>query len=150
MGGRYYTATDVGTTSDDLDVVGRTSRYVVGRNRAAGGSGDSGYSTAFGVFSSLRAAAAVAWGGNGLAGKVVGLRGVSDNARGWWDLDAGRAVGFEPTDDASTFAAAIDGEPSEPQGGMYASAQFTLSHSGTSSVRDRILTSEADPRACVS
>lgn len=86
LGGRYYTAADVGTTSDDLDVVGRTSRYVVGRNRSAGGSGDSGYSTAFGVFSALRAAAAVAWGGNGLAGKVVGVEGIGKVGRHLVDL----------------------------------------------------------------
>lgn len=52
---------------------------------------------------------------------------VSANAQGWWDLDAGSSIGFEPQDDAMTFAAGIDGEPSEPQGGMFASVDFTLS-----------------------
>ncbi|MFC5676948.1 Glu/Leu/Phe/Val dehydrogenase dimerization domain-containing protein [Aeromicrobium endophyticum] len=81
LGGRYYTAADVGTTSADLDVIGRTSSHVVGRTTTAGGSGDSGYATALGVFSAMQAAAAVSWGGNGLADKVVGVEGVGKVGR---------------------------------------------------------------------
>jgi valine dehydrogenase (NAD+) len=81
LGGRYYTAADVGTTSTDLDVVGRTSSHVVGRTTTAGGSGDSGYATALGVFSAMQAAAAVSWGGNGLADKVVGVEGIGKVGR---------------------------------------------------------------------
>ncbi|MFN3338810.1 MAG: Glu/Leu/Phe/Val dehydrogenase dimerization domain-containing protein [Dietzia sp.] len=81
LGGRYYTAADVGTTSEDLDVIGRTSTHVVGRTTAAGGSGDSGYATALGVFSAMRAAATATWGGNGLADKVVGVEGVGKVGR---------------------------------------------------------------------
>ena len=29
--------------------------------------------------------------------------GVSNNTRGWWDLEAGRRLGYEPEDDAETF-----------------------------------------------
>jgi valine dehydrogenase (NAD+) len=75
LGGRYVTAADVGTTSDDLDVVGESTAYVVGRNRAAGGSGDSGLSTAGGVLASMRAAAGRVWGASGLSGRVVGVEG---------------------------------------------------------------------------
>ena len=39
------------------------------------------------------------------------LYGVSDNSRGWWDLDAGRRLGYEPRDDAEVFAAEV--EPAE-------------------------------------
>lgn len=39
------------------------------------------------------------------------LYGVSDNSRGWWDLDAGRRLGYEPRDDAEAFAAEV--EPAE-------------------------------------
>ncbi|MDQ1104435.1 NAD-dependent epimerase/dehydratase family protein [Nocardioides zeae] len=35
------------------------------------------------------------------------LYGVSANTRGWWDLAPGRALGFEPVDDAETYAAGI-------------------------------------------
>lgn len=75
LGGTYITAADVGTTSDDLDVIGEVTRHVVGRNKAAGGSGDSGYSTAFGVFCSMRSAAELAWGSAGLRGRTVGVEG---------------------------------------------------------------------------
>lgn len=75
LGGRYITAADVGTTSDDLDVIGRTTSYVVGRNAAAGGSGDSGPSTALGVFTALRTAAVRLWGDDALTGQVVGVEG---------------------------------------------------------------------------
>jgi valine dehydrogenase (NAD+) len=75
LGGRYISAADVGTTSDDLDVIGETTQHVVGRTVAAGGSGDSGFSTAFGVFSAMRAAAGLTWGDDGLRGRTVGVEG---------------------------------------------------------------------------
>ena len=34
--------------------------------------------------------------------------GISANTRAWWDLEAGRALGYEPQDDAEQFAAAIE------------------------------------------
>jgi len=73
LSGRYFTAADVGTTADDLDVVGETTKYVTGSNR---GSGDSGMSTAYGVFCSMRAAAEHVWGPTGLTGRHVGVEGV--------------------------------------------------------------------------
>ncbi len=46
--------------------------------------------------------------------------GVSANTRGWWDLEPGRALGYEPADDAETFANEVfadyeplDGEEAE-------------------------------------
>jgi uronate dehydrogenase len=39
------------------------------------------------------------------------IYGVSANTRGWWDLGPGRALGYDPTDDADTYAAEIEGEP---------------------------------------
>ncbi|MGN0065625.1 MAG: Glu/Leu/Phe/Val dehydrogenase dimerization domain-containing protein [Nocardioides sp.] len=73
LAGRYYTAADVGTTAENLDVVATQTPYVVGSNS---GSGDSGFSTALGVFSSMRAAAEHLWGSAGLAGRTVGVEGV--------------------------------------------------------------------------
>ncbi|TWH03179.1 valine dehydrogenase (NAD+) [Nocardioides sp. J9] len=73
LAGRYFTAADVGTTADDLDVVATRTKYVVGHN---GGSGDSGFSTAYGVFCSLRTAAEHRWGPDGLRGRSVGVEGV--------------------------------------------------------------------------
>lgn len=39
------------------------------------------------------------------------LYGISANTRAWWDLAAGRALGYEPQDDAEAFAAAIESTP---------------------------------------
>lgn len=73
LSGRYFTAADVGTTAEDLDVVATTTSYVVGTNS---GSGDSGFSTAYGVFSAMRAAAEHRWGPEGLRGRTVGVEGI--------------------------------------------------------------------------
>jgi uronate dehydrogenase len=35
------------------------------------------------------------------------LYGISSNTRAWWDLEPGRALGYEPQDDAEEFAASI-------------------------------------------
>ena len=73
LSGRYFTAADVGTTAQDLDVVATATRYVVGSN---GGSGDSGFSTAYGVFCAMRSTAEQRWGEEGLRGRRVGVEGV--------------------------------------------------------------------------
>jgi len=76
LNGRYYTACDVGTYSEDMDVVARESRFVTGRTRANGGAGDSSILTAFGVFQGMRAAAEAVWGSPTLQGRRVGIEGV--------------------------------------------------------------------------
>ena len=40
LGGRYYTACDVGTFSADMDDIARECSYVTGRTVAHGGAGD--------------------------------------------------------------------------------------------------------------
>jgi len=76
VGGRYYTACDVGTYVEDMDVVARECSFVTGRSPAYGGAGDSSILTAYGVFQGMRAAADVAWGSSSLRGKRVGIAGV--------------------------------------------------------------------------
>src|SRR5262249_1634909 len=49
LNGRYYTACDVGTFVQDMDVVARETRFVTGRSRSHGGAGDSSVLTAYGV-----------------------------------------------------------------------------------------------------
>ena len=75
LGGRYVTAGDVGTSSDDLDVIGRSTDYVLGRNASAGGYGDSGPMTALGAFSAIRAGAHHLWGTDELTGRSIGVEG---------------------------------------------------------------------------
>lgn len=76
LGGRYYTACDVGTYVADMDVVGRATRYVTGRSEAEGGSGDSSLLTALGVLCGMRACAQHLWGSDDLAGRRIAISGV--------------------------------------------------------------------------
>jgi valine dehydrogenase (NAD+) len=76
LNGRYITACDVGTRSEDMDIVARECRHVTGRTVPNGGAGDSSVLTAFGVFQGMRAAAEHAWGTSSLEGRRVGVEGV--------------------------------------------------------------------------
>jgi valine dehydrogenase (NAD+) len=76
INGRYYTACDVGTYVEDMDIVARECSFVTGRSPAYGGAGDSSILTAYGVFQGMRAAAEVAWGSPSLRGRRVGIAGV--------------------------------------------------------------------------
>jgi uronate dehydrogenase len=58
--------------------------------------------------------------------------GISANTRGWWDLGPGRALGYDPQDDAEAFAPDIESEPETEAdraqaahvGGPFASGEF--------------------------
>jgi valine dehydrogenase (NAD+) len=76
LGGRYVTACDVGTRSEDMDVIARECRWTTGRTTASGGAGDSSVLTAIGVMHGMRAAAEHAWGSTSLQGRTVGVEGV--------------------------------------------------------------------------
>jgi valine dehydrogenase (NAD+) len=75
LGGRYYTACDVGTYVQDMDVIARECAFVTGRSPDAGGAGDSSVLTAVGVFEAMRAAAEHVWGTPSLARRRVGIEG---------------------------------------------------------------------------
>lgn len=76
LAGRYYTACDVGTFSEDMDQIARECDFVTGRTVAHGGAGDSSVLTAYGVWQGMRAAAEAVWGEPTLAGRTVGVAGV--------------------------------------------------------------------------
>ncbi len=76
LNGRYYTACDVGTYSEDMDHIARECDFVTGRTTAHGGAGDSSVLTAYGVFQGMRAAAEATWGEPTLGGRTVGVAGV--------------------------------------------------------------------------
>ena len=58
--------------------------------------------------------------------------GVSANTRGWWDLEPGRALGYDPQDDAEDHAADVEATPESDDdraeavhvGGPYATSAF--------------------------
>jgi valine dehydrogenase (NAD+) len=98
LNGRYITACDVGTYSEDMDVVARECTHVTGRTVPNGGAGDSSVLTAFGVFQGMRAAAEHAWGSTSLDGKVVGVEGVGKVGHrlvGHLISDGARVVAFD-------------------------------------------------------
>ncbi len=76
LAGRYYTACDVGTYPEDMDVIALESRFVTGRTVGQGGAGDSSVLTAYGVLQGMRAAAEATWGSPTLQGRTVGVAGV--------------------------------------------------------------------------
>lgn len=85
LSGRYITACDVGTFSEDMDLVARECSHVTGRTEAHGGAGDSSVLTAYGVFRGMQAAAESVWGDADptavLSGRTVGVAGVGKVGR---------------------------------------------------------------------
>jgi valine dehydrogenase (NAD+) len=94
LNGRYITACDIGTYSEDMDIIARECRHVTGRTVPNGGAGDSSVLTAFGVFQGMLAAAAHSWGTATLEGREVGVEGVGKVGRRLVGhlLEAGAAV----------------------------------------------------------
>jgi valine dehydrogenase (NAD+) len=76
LNGRYVTACDVGTYSQDMDIIARECEFVTGRTEPHGGAGDSSVLTAFGVFQGMRACAEHAFGSASLAGRAVAIEGI--------------------------------------------------------------------------
>ena len=81
LNGRYITACDIGTYSEDMDIIARECRHVTGRTVPNGGAGDSSVLTAFGVFQGMLAAAEHSWGTPSLEGRQVGVEGVGKVGR---------------------------------------------------------------------
>lgn len=76
LAGRYRTACDMNTTSEDMDVVAETCPFVFGRTVAAGGSGTSAPATAIGVDHAIRAALASVYGSGEPGGRTIAVQGV--------------------------------------------------------------------------
>jgi len=72
LGGRYLTAEDVGTTTEDMDFVRKETIYVAGLTNA---SGDPSPWTAKGVFRAMQAAAKYCFGKEDLKGRTVAIQG---------------------------------------------------------------------------
>jgi len=74
--GRYITAEDVGTDAQDMELIRRETRWVVGVPVEEGGSGDPSPATARGIMAACRATARFLWGDEDLSGKKVSVLGV--------------------------------------------------------------------------
>ena len=78
LGGLYITAEDVGTSTDDMDVIATETRWVTGVSPENGGSGDPSPVTAFGTLQGMHAAAEEAFGDSSLKGRSVAIQGLGN------------------------------------------------------------------------
>jgi leucine dehydrogenase len=76
LGGRYFTAEDVGVSVSDIMEAGKATRYAVGVHGSKAGSGDPSPVTAEGVFRGVKIAAKHGLGSDDLNGVTVALQGV--------------------------------------------------------------------------
>jgi glutamate dehydrogenase/leucine dehydrogenase len=76
LDGAYITAEDIGTTTADMDLISRHTRWVVGRSQQNGGRGDPSPVTAETVMRSMERGLAAATGSSALDGRTVGVIGV--------------------------------------------------------------------------
>jgi glutamate dehydrogenase/leucine dehydrogenase len=74
--GAYITAEDIGTTTADMDLMSRHTRWVVGRSEANGGRGDPSPVTAETVLRAMERGLAAATGSGELDGRSVGVIGL--------------------------------------------------------------------------
>ena len=111
LGGCYITAEDIGTTTADMDLISRHTRWVVGRSVSNGGRGDPSPVTAETVLRAMQRGLASATGSPDLEGRVVGVIGLgkvgAPLARKLAERGA-RVVAFD-LDDRRTAELARDG-----------------------------------------
>jgi leucine dehydrogenase len=75
LGGRYIAATDVGTSSEDLQYVSSETRHVTALPEAWGGLGDTSVLTGLTVYLGMKAGAEAVWGSDSLAGRRILVQG---------------------------------------------------------------------------
>jgi leucine dehydrogenase len=76
LSGRYITAEDVGTTTQDMDLIKKVTPYVTGISESKGGSGNPSPVTAYGVYMGMKAAAKYEFGTDKLEGKKILVQGI--------------------------------------------------------------------------
>jgi len=76
LSGKYITAEDVGTTTQDMDNIREVTKYVTGVSIEKGGSGNPSPVTAYGVYMGMKAAAKQQFGTDKLEGKKVLVQGI--------------------------------------------------------------------------
>ncbi|MEX0691539.1 MAG: Glu/Leu/Phe/Val dehydrogenase dimerization domain-containing protein [Gemmatimonadales bacterium] len=78
LGGIYACGPDLGTTPDDMTVIGRRTKYVHGAARDGHGPLDPGPYTALGVFQGIKAALRHRFGSDTISGRTVLVQGAGD------------------------------------------------------------------------
>lgn len=104
--GTYVSASDVGSTADDLNIMREICEWVPCKPKEIGGLGDSSPLTSVGVFEGMKAAVKFATGKDNVAGLHVGIEGVGKVGKGLAKhlLNAGATVSvsdvYQPAVDA--------------------------------------------------
>lgn len=76
LSGKYITAEDVGTTTQDMDLIRTVTTSVTGVSVQNGGSGNPSPVTAYGVYMGMKAAAMHKFGTDKLAGRTILVQGI--------------------------------------------------------------------------
>jgi leucine dehydrogenase len=104
LGGLFSTGPDVGTCSEDIDMIAETgSPHVFACTPRAGGSGSSGPYTALGVFTGIQTACEHLFGDDSLSGRTVLVQGTGGVGGPLIErlLEAGAVVAFSEIDEAA-------------------------------------------------
>lgn len=80
LNGRYVTAVDVGTSPEDMDVIGLETDYIVGGSTGEGTSGNPSTVTSYGIYMGMKATAKEAFGSDSLKDKKIAIQGVGNVA----------------------------------------------------------------------
>lgn len=75
LGGKYYTAEDVGTSLKDMEHIKMSTNYISGLPEYMGGSGNPSPVTAYGVYMGMKASAKKVYGNDSLHGKKILVQG---------------------------------------------------------------------------
>lgn len=81
LGGTYFTAEDVGTSTSFMEQVHKTTDYVCGLENGPFATGDPSPHTALGVYVGMKAAAQHKFGNDSLKGKHIAIQGVGNVGR---------------------------------------------------------------------
>jgi leucine dehydrogenase len=76
LGGRYVTAMDVGILPKDMPIIARGTKHIAGYDQPGKKGGDSGPTTALGVFAGLKAAVKYRFGSDTTKGLTVAIQGL--------------------------------------------------------------------------
>ena len=76
LGGRYITAEDIGTTTADMAILRRETKWALGTSVAEGGAGDPSLVTARGLYAATRATCQMIWNDADVAGRRFAVQGV--------------------------------------------------------------------------
>ncbi len=75
--GAYIVAEDVGSSTQDMEIIHRSTPYVAARDTDKS-SGDPSRFTAWGVYKGMKATAKMLWGSSSLNGKIIAIQGLGN------------------------------------------------------------------------